>query len=90
MCNQLCNVLLALVLVTAGLSNPSAQTYGSGSRCVEHSGTWQAQSGGFISSTSFQQSGCYQVCVHSTYIVIISLNFIFLWSLYSTHVLVVM
>ena len=88
--NQLCEVLLVLVLVTAGLNNPSAHTYGSGSRCVEHSGIWRAQSGSSSSSTSFQKSGCYQVCVHSTYIVIISLNFIFLWSLYSTHVLVVM
>ena len=77
MCNELCNILLALVLVTAGLSNPSAQTYGPGSRCVEHSGTWRAQSGSSSSSTSFQKSGCYQVCVHSTYIVIITLNFIF-------------
>ena len=76
MCNHLCNVLLALVLVNAGLNNPSAQTYGSGSRCVEHSGIWQAQSGSSSLSTSFQQSGCYHVCVHSTYIVIISLNFI--------------
>ena len=77
MSNQLCNVLLALVVVTTGLNNPSAQTYGSGSRCVEHYGTWQAQSGGFITSTSFQKSGCYQVCVHSTYNVIISLSFSF-------------
>ena len=77
MCNQLCNVLLALVLVTTGLNNPSAQTYGPGSRCVEHSGIWRArQSCGSSSSTSFQQSGCYQVCVHSTYIVIISLSFL--------------
>ena len=69
MCNQLCNVLLALVLVIAGLNNPSAQTYGSGSRCVEHSGTWQARQGGNTRFTLFQQSGCYQVMYGFTVII---------------------
>ena len=73
MCNQLCNVLLVFVLVTAGLNNPSAQTYGSGSRCVEHSGTWQARQGGNTRSTQFQESGCYQVMYGFTVII----NFLF-------------
>ena len=44
-----------------GLSNAFAETYETGSRCVEHGGTWTAQGNGFISMQSDIRSGCYKV-----------------------------
>ena len=46
-----------------GLSNVFAETYGTGSRCVEHGSTWTAQGNGFVSMPSNTRSGCYKVHV---------------------------
>jgi leishmanolysin-like peptidase len=53
-----------------GISNAAAQTYGIGSRCIEHDSTWRASDGSFFRATSFQQSGCYQVCTIFVYLLI--------------------
>uniref|UniRef100_A0A1X7U2R3 Leishmanolysin-like peptidase n=1 Tax=Amphimedon queenslandica TaxID=400682 RepID=A0A1X7U2R3_AMPQE len=43
-----------------GLSNPRAETYGEGSRCVEHNTSWVAAGSSSSVPLSFPQAGCYQ------------------------------
>ncbi|XP_019864147.1 PREDICTED: cell wall integrity and stress response component 1-like, partial [Amphimedon queenslandica] len=43
-----------------GLSNPRAETYGEGSRCVEHNTSWVAAGSSSSIPLSFPQAGCYQ------------------------------
>lgn len=50
-----------LIISILGVSNTKGETYGKGSRCIEHAGVWRATLNGLTTYTPYIQSGCYQV-----------------------------
>ena len=58
-----------------GISLIIAETYGPGSRCVEHASIWTASNGLITFPTPFQQSGCYRVIINNKNTTIIYYNF---------------